>query len=322
MITTLGELLIDYTDAGNSAAGMKLFEQNAGGAVANVAVAVRRLGYPSAFIGKVGADMQGEFLIKALADEGVNITGIVTDEKVFTTLAFVALSPQGERSFSFCRKPGADTMLQLFEIDESLIKNSSLLAIGSLSLTAEPARSATKHAINFARGNGVVVAYDPNYRASLWPSQEVAQEQMSSLLPLVDVLKLSDEEISLICGTDDPQEAAMVLLGQGIKVVCITLGKKGAFVATKDGNRTVKGIDLPATDTTGAGDSFWGGFLYCIAKRGGTVDNLTLQDVANFAYFGNAVATLCVQSRGAIPAMPTLEQVEALLEKYPFVDED
>ncbi len=317
MITTLGELLIDYTDAGTSEAGMKLFEQNAGGAVANVAVAVKRLGYHSAFIGKVGKDLQGEFLIKALADEGVNITGIVVDDKVYTTMAFVSLSDEGERSFSFCRKPGADTMLQPFEVDENLIKNSSILAIGSLSLTGEPSRSATKHAINFARGNGVTVAYDPNYRASLWPSEEAAKEQMSSLLPLVDVIKLSDEEINLICGTDDPEQAALVLLEHGIRVVCITLGKEGAFVATKDGNCLVKGIDLAAKDTTGAGDAFWGGFLYSLAKNGTLVDNITVEDAANFAYFGNAVATLCVQSRGAIPAMPNLEQVEALIAQYP-----
>ncbi len=319
MITTLGELLIDYTDAGTSASGMKLFEQNAGGAVANVAVAVRKLGYHSAFIGKVGKDMQGEFLIKSLADVGVNITGIVSDEKVFTTLAFVALSPEGERSFSFCRKPGADTTLQLFEVDENIIKNSRVLAVGSLSLTAEPSRSTTRHALNFARGNGVIVAYDPNYRASLWPSEEVAVEQMRSLLPLVDVMKLSDEEIKLICDVETPEEAAEYLLNEGIRVVCVTLGKKGAFVATKEGSRYVNGIDIPPTDTTGAGDAFWGGFLYSLVKKGANPDAVTIEDAANFAYFGNAVATMCVQKRGGIPAMPTLEEVDKLLAEYPYI---
>ncbi len=318
MITSLGELLIDYTDAGTSPTGMKLFEQNPGGAVANLAVAVRRLGYPSAFIGKVGKDMQGDFLIKALAEKGVDITGIVSDEKVFTTLAFVALSPEGERTFSFCRKPGADTTLQLFEVNENTIKNSRVFAIGSLSLTAEPARSTTRHAINIARGNGVIVAYDPNYRASLWPSEEIAVEQMRSLFPLVDVMKLSDEEIQLLCETDSVEEAAQKLLAEGIRIVCITLGKKGAYVATKDGGIYANGIDLPAVDTTGAGDAFWGGFLYSLVKKGLNIDAIAVEDVAQFAYFGNAVATLCVQKRGGIPAMPTLDEVENLLDQYPY----
>ncbi len=318
MITTLGELLIDYTDAGMSDAGNKLFEQNAGGAVANVAVAVRRLGYPSAFIGKVGKDLQGEFLIKSLGDAGVDITGIVCDEKVFTTLAFVQLSPEGERSFSFSRKPGADTMLQLFEVDENKLKTSAILAVGSLSLTAEPARSTTRHALNSAKGNGVIVAYDPNYRASLWASEEEAIEQMKSLLPLVDVMKLSDEETELICGVQDVEEAAKHLLNEGIKIVCVTLGKKGAYVATAEGGATVKGIDLPAIDTTGAGDAFWGGFLYSLAKSNLAPDKVSLQQLEQFAYFGNATATLCVQKRGAIPAMPTLPEVEELLSRYPY----
>ncbi len=319
MITTLGELLIDYTDAGTSPTGMKLFEQNAGGAVANVAVAVRKLGYPAAFIGKVGKDMQGEFLIKALAETGVDITGIVADDKVFTTLAFVALSQDGERSFSFCRKPGADTTLQLFEVNENTIKNSCVLAVGSLSLTAEPARSTTRHAINFARGNGVIVAYDPNYRASLWTNEETAVEQMKSLLPLVDVMKLSDEEITLICDAQTPEEAAETLLAEGIKVVCVTLGKKGAFVATREGSCYVPGIDIPSKDTTGAGDAFWGGFLYSLVKSGSNPEAVTTEDAAGFAYFGNAVATMCVQKRGGIPAMPCLSEVEDLLKKYPYV---
>ncbi len=321
MITTLGELLIDYTDAGVSESGNKLFEQNAGGAVANVAVAVRRLGYPSAFIGKVGKDLQGEFLIKSLADVGVDITGVISDEKVFTTLAFVQLSPEGERSFSFSRKPGADTMLQLFEVNETKLKSSTVLAVGSLSLTAEPARSTTRHALNSAKGNGVMVAYDPNYRASLWQSEEIAKEQMRSLLPLVDVMKLSDEEIGLICDAETVEQAAERLLAEGIKVVCVTLGKKGAYVATADGCATVKGIDLPAVDTTGAGDAFWGGFLYSLVKSKLPLEQITAKDAAQFAYFGNATATLCVQKRGAIPAMPTLPEVEELLQRYPYTPE-
>ncbi len=312
-VTALGELLIDFTDAGTSAAGQKLFERNPGGAPANVLVALERLGMSCAFIGKVGDDMHGEFLRATLVANDVNCDGLVSDPEHFTTLAFVALSEDGERTFSFARKPGADTQLRPEEVDTRIIRNSKVFHVGSLSLTDEPARSATMAALEAAKAAGCVMSYDPNYRSSLWPSAEVASGHMRSIVGYMDLIKISCEECELMCGTTDPQAAAQVLLDQGAKVVCVTLDADGAYVATKDGGATVPSFRVEAVDTTGAGDSFWGGFLCAFVDSRTSPADVILEDAKGFARFGNAVASLCVRSRGAIPSMPTLAEVEKVL---------
>ena len=180
-VTALGELLIDFTDSGLSPAGMQLFERNPGGAPANVLAALARFGHQTAFLGKVGADMHGDFLRDTLMTAGIDVRGLISDPEVFTTLAFVALDPGGERSFSFARKPGADTCLRQEELDCQRLRDTRVLHIGSLSMTREPVRSATVAAVHMARDAGAVISYDPNYRASLWPSQEAAEEQMRRL---------------------------------------------------------------------------------------------------------------------------------------------
>lgn len=312
-VTALGELLIDFTDAGTSAAGQKLFERNPGGAPANVLVALERLGMPTAFIGKVGCDMHGEFLRATLIANDVNCDGLISDPDHFTTLAFVSLSEDGERTFSFARKPGADTQLKPEELDRSIIEDSRVFHVGSLSLTDEPARSATIAALEMAKAAGCVMSYDPNYRASLWAGPEVAAEQMRSLVRYMDLIKISGEECELMSGHSDPVAAAQVLLTQGAKVVCVTLDAEGALVATKDGTATVPSFKVDAVDTTGAGDSFWGGFLCAFVDSKLDPASVTLEDAKSFARFGNAVASLCVRKRGAIPSMPTLAEVEKIL---------
>ena len=180
-VTALGELLIDFTDSGLSPAGMQLCERNPGGAPANVLAALARFGHQTAFLGKVGADMHGDFLRDTLMTAGIDVRGLISDPEVFTTLAFVALDPGGERSFSFARKPGADTCLRQEELDCQRLRDTRVLHIGSLSMTREPVRSATVAAVHIARDAGAVISYDPNYRASLWPSREAAEEQMRRL---------------------------------------------------------------------------------------------------------------------------------------------
>ncbi|OFK22688.1 PfkB family carbohydrate kinase [Olsenella sp. HMSC062G07] len=312
-VTALGELLIDFTDAGTSIGGQKLFERNPGGAPANVLVALSRLGMSTAFIGKVGADMHGDFLRATLVANDVSCDGLVMDPDCFTTLAFVALSEDGERTFSFARKPGADTQLRPEELNRSVIEDSRVFHVGSLSLTNEPARSATLAALDIATAAGCVMSYDPNYRASLWPDAQTAGEQMRSVVPYMDLVKISDEEAGLVTGFADPAEAAAALLDQGVKVVCVTLDAEGAYVATKDGSATVPGFRVDAVDTTGAGDSFWGGFLCAFVDSRLDPRDVRLEDARSFARFGNAVASLCVRGRGAIPSMPTLSEVEKLL---------
>lgn len=312
-VSALGELLIDFTDAGTSAGGQRLFERNAGGAPANVLVALEKLGHKTAFLGKVGCDMHGEFLRATLEEQGIDTTGLISDPDAFTTLAFVALSPDGEREFSFARKPGADTRLTEDELARDVIASSRVFHVGSLSLTDEPARSATLAALACAREAGCTLSYDPNYRANLWPSVEAAVGQMRAVVPQMDLMKLSDEECELLTGEKDPEAAAAALLGRGPKVVAVTLGAGGAYVRCAGGGAEVAGFPADAVDATGAGDSFWGGFLAGFCESGKAAGEVTVEDAASFARLGNAVASLCVRRRGAIPAMPERADVEALL---------
>lgn len=312
-VVALGELLVDFTYSGKSENGMRLFEQNPGGAPANVLCALSNLGMQTAFIGKVGADMHGEFLRSVLAEKGVDTSGLITSNDTFTTLAFVELSDSGERRFSFARKPGADTCLSKEELNPKLLQAGKIFHFGSLSLTDEPVRSATFEAVRAAKQAGAIISYDPNYRAPLWKSESEAVEKMRSVLSMVDVIKISDEEIGLITGTDSKEKAAAFLMEQGISCVVITLGKNGAYATNKTGSAQVGVPNTPVVDTTGAGDAFWGGFLYKLAKTG--LAPAALGDVAltEFVTFANAVASLCVQKRGGIPAMPNRTDVEAFL---------
>ena len=308
-VTALGELLIDFTPSGNSASGQRLFEQNPGGAPANVLAALNNCGLKTAFLGKIGDDMHGLFLKETLENAGIDCTGLIIDKDVFTTLAFVALNEKGERTFSFARKPGADTMLRPDEINEDIVKSSKLFHIGSLSLTDEPSRSATLHALDVAKAAGVMISYDPNYRAPLWNTKEEAIEQMRSVVSYVDVMKISDEETALLTPEAEPEKAAAWLVANGVPLVAVTLGSEGAYVCTKDGGRKVAGFKSQVADTTGAGDSFWGGFLYKLIESGKKTTDVTLEEAAEFARFGNAVASLCVEKRGGIPAIPQLKDV-------------
>ena len=312
-VTTFGEILIDFTFDGVNEGGAALFAQHPGGAPANVCVGVKRLGGTSAFIGKTGEDMHGTMLKGVLDAEGVDVSNLVQDGDFFTTLAFVSVGPDGEREFSFSRKPGADTQMTFEEMNPDLIANSKIFHVGSLSLTDEPARSATFKAIELAKDNDVTISYDPNYRASLWDSEEEAIKQMRSLVPYADIMKISDEETTLLSGHEDPKEAAEILLGQGPKIVAVTLGSHGALVANKEGARIVDGFKSEVADTNGAGDSFWAAMLTQVAHADKPLDEIDLDTLESFLRFANATAALTVRKHGAIPAMPTKEAVDAFL---------
>lgn len=312
-ITALGEILIDFTWQGVSENGQALFAQNPGGAPANVLVAANRLGNRTAFIGKVGNDMHGQFLKGVLEEQDIDTTGVIVDDKYFTTLAFVSHTPEGERTFSFARKPGADTQLSVEELKEEIVRNTKVFHIGSLSLTDEPSRSTTFAAIKMAKETGSIISYDPNYRGSLWSSVECAMEHMRSLIPLADVMKISDEETALLTDIAEVEGAAKQLYEQGVKLVVVTLGKDGAYVYNKDGGCRVPGFVSKAVDTNGAGDSFWGGFLHKLVESGKRPEEVSGEELKEFARFGNAVASCCVEKRGAIPAMPSMEEVKERL---------
>lgn len=313
-IVALGELLIDFTEIGYSKNGMKIFEQNPGGAPANLLTAASHMNHRTAFIGKVGTDMHGAFLKETLKKEGIDTRALIEDPNYFTTLAFVGIDKNGERNFSFARKPGADTMLQKEELDLKLLSNCKIFHFGSLSLTDEPARSATLEAITLARQSGAMISYDPNYRASLWKNQQTAIEKMKSVVPLADVIKVSDEESLLLTGAATYAEAADKLLGIGPKFVAITLGKHGVLIARKNHQEIIPAFTVEAVDTTGAGDSFWGGFLSCFLSFNQTIDQLEWEDIKKCAVTGNAVAALCVQKRGGIPSIPSQDAVNNFIK--------
>ncbi len=310
-VTALGEILIDFTESGKSENGMRLFEQNPGGAPANVLSAVAHLGGKTAFIGKVGKDMHGAFLRETVENCGVDTRGLVETAEGFTTLAFVSLK-DGERSFSFARKPGADTLLTKDEVDYERIRESRIFHIGSLSLTDEPVKSASVAALEFAKKEDVIISYDPNYRASLWKDEETAKKEMRSLIPYADVIKISDEETALLTDFVGVEEAGKALVDKGIQVALVTCGGEGAYVFTKEGSVHIKAEGGKPVDTTGAGDAFMGGFLYRLAKSGKRPPEISLSDAAEFASFAAKVAGICISRRGAIKAMPTLGEVMGL----------
>lgn len=312
-IAALGELLIDFTPAGLSEQGMRLFEQNPGGAPANMLAAAAKFGMKTAFIGKVGKDMHGNFLKETLHNAGINTDNLIQDEKYFTTLAFVSLKENGEREFAFARKPGADTNLCMKEIDSEILRNTRIFHVGSLSLTDDPSRTATYEAINIAKNAGAIISYDPNYRAALWDSEETAQLRMQSLIPLVDMMKISDEETALLTPYQDPMEAIEYLLRQGVRLVAVTLGRDGALIGNENGIVRAEGFSSHAVDTTGAGDSFWGGFVASYLKEETAPEHLSKAQMIKFGKVGNAVASLCVERRGGISAIPEMEEVEARL---------
>jgi len=308
-IVSLGEALIDFTDLGMSENGMKIFERNAGGAPANVACAAARLGLSSVFMGKVGADMHGEFIIREMEKCGVITEHMKRDEDHFTTLAFVTIDETGDRSFSFARKQSADVMLTEADVSKDVLADTSVLHFGSLSFTDEPSKSTVYNAIRHAKESGAIISYDPNWRPLLWESETVAIEEMRAPLDLVDVIKLSDNECELVCGTADFDEAAKILLAKGIKIVLLTCGGDGARIYFGDECVIVPGEKVKVCDTTGAGDSFLGGFLYKLCRENEAKTSLTREKAESFGRFANRVAGKCVTKRGAIPALPTLKEV-------------
>lgn len=314
-VVALGELLIDFTPAKRSESGMELFERNPGGAPVNMLTAAARSGLKTAFIGKVGRDIHGLFLKEMTERAGIDTAGLVLSEDAFTTMAFVALSDKGEREFSFARKPGADTKLCFKEIKKGLLENTRVFHVGSISLTDEPARTTTFQAVRKAREAGAVISYDPNYRAPLWESREEAVERMRSMVQYVDMMKLSDEETELLTPYKEPKEAADYLLKKGVALVAVTLGADGVLIAAKGGSEIVPGFKSRVVDTTGAGDSFWGGFISRMLQTDERIEELSMDRLKDCALYGNAVASLCIEKRGGMPSIPGREEALKRMNK-------
>lgn len=306
-VTAIGEILIDLTQTGVNEAGVPQFSANPGGAPANVAVAAARLGAKSAFLGKVGNDGFGAYLRQVLENNGVNSRGLRTGEQ-HTTMAIVSVDETGERSFRFVR--GADRDLPPEGVDEDEVLNSKILHFGSVSLTAGLSRSATIFAARTAHRNGGVVSYDPNYRAALWGSREEASEWMTIPLPLVDILKASEEELPLLTGSSDLEEGTRRLEEGGISLIMITLGGNGCFCRWQGQTWHQPGVPVKVADTNGAGDTFLGAVLSRLCKRGSApLEGLERAELKDILAFANRAAAFTCSRSGAIPAMPTLEEL-------------
>ena len=312
-VTALGETLIDFTPCGVNEAGVPLYAQNPGGAPANVLAQCARLGGKTAFLGKVGRDGFGGFLRKVMEDGGIDAGGLRVCDEVHTTLAFVQVDGRGERSFFFYRRPGADVLLEADEVDLERVRASRIFHFGSLSLTDDPARGATRVAALAARDGGCLVSCDPNYRAPLWTSEEEARLAVLELLPLVHILKVSEEELALLAGTDDLEAGTARLAALGPILVLVSLGGRGAYYRLGGRTGLAPAFPVRAVDTNGAGDAFLGAVLWRLRDRTpetlAELDEAALRDIVRF---GNAAGALTAAAPGAIPAMPDLRQIEQL----------
>lgn len=313
-VVALGELLIDFTENGTSGQGNPVYEANPGGAPCNVLSMLNRLGHQTAFLGKVGNDIFGRQLRSTVESAGINVEGLLTDEDVRTTLAFVETKPDGDRDFSFYRNPGADMMLREEEVRDDIIATGKIFHFGTLSMTNEPVRSATKHAIAVAKENGALISFDPNIREPLWKDMEKAKEQTAYGLSVCDILKISDNEIQWFSGKEDYTEGIRMLQQTyQIPLILLSMGRDGSRAYYKN-----MIVEVPAflqkntIETTGAGDTFGACCLHYILQYG--LMELTEQQLKDMLTFANAAASIITTRKGALRVMPSLEEIQNYFE--------
>lgn len=308
-VVALGELLIDFTSNGISDQGNEVFEANPGGAPCNVLAMLSKLGHKTAFIGKVGDDIFGHKLKAVLEEVSIDTSHLRLDKEAKTTLAFVHTLPDGDREFSFYRDHGADTMLSEDEVDEELLQGCKIFHFGTLSMTHDIVRKATKKALRLAKSAGAIVSFDPNLRFSLWKSSEDAYQQMAYGLEQCALLKISDNEIQWFTGIHDYEEGIRYLKEKyNIPLILLTTGKEGSCAYWKDSCVTVPAfIQASTIDTTGAGDTFLGSCLHFILKYG--IDNLSEDNLENMLKFANMAAAIITTRKGALRVMPSNEEV-------------
>ncbi|MDQ4077379.1 MAG: PfkB family carbohydrate kinase [Chloroflexota bacterium] len=314
-VIALGELLIDFvsTASGVSLAAAPAFKKAPGGAPANVAVGLAKLGVSSGFMGKVGDDPFGYFLSDTLSKHKVDVSALLHSNEARTALAFVSLRADGERDFMFYRHPSADMLYRSDEVDTSYIREAKIFHFGSISLIGEPSRSATLHAVEVAHQSELIVSYDPNLRLNLWPDERSAIEGIKVGWPLAHVIKVSQEELAFLSGTDDLIQGARQLWHDDLRLLIVTKGREGSTFVTKEFIREVPGFQVMAVDTTGAGDGFVAGLLKgLLAYPQAWEDARELESICRYA---NVVGALTTTERGAIPALPTVGEVDEFLQR-------
>lgn len=315
-VVALGEILIDFNSVSSNEDGYPTLSANPGGAPGNFLAALSKYGCSTAIISKVGNDAFGKLLVQTLNEVGISTKGILMDDTVFTTLAFVTLDDTGNREFSFARKPGADTCLTSEEVDYSLIRDAKVFHFGTLSLTNEPARSATQKAVAYAKENGVLISFDPNLRKPLWASEKEAMEQILWGLSQADIIKISDEEVDFLWGIS-PEEGAQKILNEfGASLVYVTLGPKGCHFANCNGCGTVASPSgIKVLDTTGAGDIFGGSAMSQFIRLNKKATELTVEDMTTITRFACCAASLSTQTHGGIKSVVDEELVKQCANK-------
>lgn len=313
-VTALGEVLVDFADVGRTDENYPVMAANAGGAPANFLSALAKYGKKTAFIGKVGDDAFGNLLIGTLKASDIDVSGVIVDPDHFTTLAFVTLDENGDRSFSFARKPGADTCLTVDEVPTDMIDSSRVFHFGTLSLTDEPSKSALEFAVDYAKKADCLITFDPNLRRPLWRSPDDAKNAIEWGLGKADVVKISDEETEFMWGNISYTDAADKLIREyGVSLAMVTLGKNGAYLANKNGGVYVPTPNAKTVDTTGAGDIFGGSAVSCLISTGKHPSELTRDEMLGIASFASAAASLSTEKRGGIPSIPKYEDVIAFM---------
>lgn len=308
-VCALGELLIDFTENGTSPQGNPIMEANPGGAPCNVLAMLNKMGYKTTFIGKIGDDIFGRQLKKAVEEVGINTDGLVTDKSVNTTLAFVHTLPGGDREFSFYRNPGADMMLSEADVIEQLISDSRIFHFGSLSMTGEICESATKKAVNAAKKNGLTISFDPNLRENLWDSLDKAKEKIEYGIANCDILKISDNEIQWFTGEQDYDRAVEKLRSRfgNIRLLLLSLGKEGSCAYSGENSAYVPAAPAKTIETTGAGDTFCGAILSKVLEHG--LRDYSQQELSDMLSFANAAAAVVTERKGALRVMPKPEEI-------------
>ena len=313
-VVALGELLIDFTFQSADADGYPTMAAHPGGAPANFLAALARFGARTALLGKVGGDSFGRMLIRTLGSAGIDTKGVIAADDVFTTLAFVTLDETGNREFSFSRKPGADTCLRFEELDLGMIDGCRVFHFGTLSLTDEPARSATRRAVAYAREHGRLITCDPNLRKPLWRNEDEARAQLLWAVSQADVVKISDEEIEFLFGMSPEAGAAHILEELGVKLVFATCGPAGCFYKNRKAEGMVPGLSgIRVIDTTGAGDIFGGSAVWSLLQTGRAPEDLEDAELQKIVRFACASAGLSCTRSGGIQSVPSLDEIERIL---------
>ena len=315
-VVALGELLIDFTCISADGDGYPTMAAHPGGAPANFLAALGKFGAKTALLGKVGTDAFGKLLTATLETAGIETKGLVACDDVFTTLAFVTLDAQGDREFSFSRKPGADTCIRFEELDLSLIDEAKVFHFGTLSLTDEPARSATYQAVAYAKAKGKLITYDPNLRKPLWKDLEVCKREMLWGLGQADVVKISDEEVAFLFGLGVQEGAEYILKNYGVKLVFVTCGANGCWFQNANAQGHMPGLQgIAVADTTGAGDIFGGSAVWKLLQLGQAPGELTQAQLRDVVRFACTAAGLSTTKPGGISSVPAYADVIKEMER-------